>query len=372
MDDGPTSALAKRLGARYAIFGFSHDWEVVAAVSAAGGCGVLGTNRHRPASLADDLVRIEERVGDAPYGVNLLVPRGRTEQVGTGYSPLPDDHVDFVRRLCDELGVPVDGGPAGPDRTFGAGSMTMEHAMALWEVCRRVSPRVVSVGLGTPPAAMMDQARDMGSVRVALAGSRRHALRLRDEGFDCVVAQGNEAAGHTGTVGTFVLVPEVVEAVGALPVLAAGGVVHGQQIAAAEALGAAGVWIGSALLTTEESAIPAALKDKLLAADSGQTYRTRALSGKPSRQLRNELLDAWERQDAPPPLPSPMQGRLMQEAVVGGLETGDARLMVTPAGQGIGLLSSRGPVAALIQRLVTEYDTTVQRLGHLPRGCSPP
>lgn len=357
---GPTSALAELVGARYAIFGFSHDWEVVAAVSAAGGCGVLGTNRHRPASLAADLARIEERVGDAPYGVNLLMPRASTSATAPS-EPLPDAHVRFVRQLCDDLGVPVGADSASLDRTFGGGSMTTDHALALWDVCAAASPRVVSIGLGTPPAEVMHRARAMGAVRVGLAGSVRHAERLRDEGFDCVVAQGGEAAGHTGTVGTFVLVPEVVGALPRTPVLAAGGVVTGSQIAAAEALGAAGVWLGTALLTTAESSVPDVLKDRLVAAASDQTYRTRALTGKPSRQLKGDLLDAWERADAPAPLPSPQQGRLMEPAVLGGLASGDARLMITPAGQGVGLVRDREPVADLVARLVAEYTATVDR-----------
>jgi NAD(P)H-dependent flavin oxidoreductase YrpB (nitropropane dioxygenase family) len=360
---GPTSELAERLGARHAIFGFSHDWEVVAAVSTAGGCGVLGTNRYRPESLAADLARLVDRVGDAPFGVNLLVPAPSPLGAGGGQlEGAPAEHVAFVRDVCAELGLRLDGdGPAPDEHVFGGGSMTTDHAMALWEVCRAVDPALVSVGLGTPPRSLMEEAAAGGAVRVALAGSRRHAERLVAEGFDCLVAQGAEAAGHIGTVGTFVLVPEIVEVAGPRPVLAAGGVSTGAQIAAAEVLGAAGAWIGSALLPTAESRLPEPLKERILASGSGATVRTRALTGKPSRQLRNALLDAWDRPGAPVPLPSPLQGRLMEPAVVRGLASSDPRLMITPAGQGIGLLDRHGTVAELMDRLVAEYRVAVER-----------
>ena len=361
---GPTSDLAERLGARYAIFGFSHDVEVVAAVSMAGGCGVLGTNRYEPESLATDLSRLAERVGKAPFGVNLLVPSpARLLGGGVGRDEVPAGHVNFLQDVCSELGLRLDGGegPLPNDHAFGGGTMTIEHAMALWEVCREAGPAVVSVGLGTPPRSLMEEAAAGGAVRVALAGSRSHAERLAADGFDCIVAQGAEAAGHTGTVGTFVLVPEIVDVVTPRPVLAAGGVARGAQIAAAEALGAAGVWIGSALLPTQESRLPGVLKERILAAGSDATSRTRALTGKPSRQLRNALLDAWERPDAPEPLPSPLQGRLMEQAVVRGLAGNDPRLMISPAGQGIGLLDRPGTVATLMDRLVAEYRTAVER-----------
>jgi NAD(P)H-dependent flavin oxidoreductase YrpB (nitropropane dioxygenase family) len=239
--------------------------------------------------------------------------------------------------------------------------MTTENALRLWEVCRQASPRVVSFGLGRPPAQLMDQARAMGAVRVALAGSPRHAERLHQDGFDVIVAQGTEAAGHTGTIGGFVLLPEVVGAVAPAPVLAAGGIVRGDQMAAAEVLGAAGIWIGTALLTTTESQIPEVLKARLLAAESRDTYRTRALTGKPTRQLRNELLDAWEAPDAPTPLASPHQGRLMEPLVIGGMASGDPQFMISPAGQGVGLLHEQESVSALVERLIAEYREAGER-----------
>ncbi|MDN3480644.1 nitronate monooxygenase [Arthrobacter sp. APC 3897] len=352
---GPKSELAERLGARYAVFGFSHDWEVVAAVSAAGGVGVLGTNRYDPDELAEDLKKIEQSINGAPYGVNLLMPKAATAE---DLSAIPQEHTEFFADVCEELGLPA-GDEWVSDRTFGGDVMTREHALELWDVCANASPRLVSFGLGAPPESVRHQTRDMGAIMVALAGSRRHAERLKDDGFDCIVAQGYEAAGHTGSVSTFVLVPELVQSMAPIPVLAAGGVSHGSQIAAAQALGAQGVWIGTALLPTEESSLPETLKERLLEAGTHETYRTRALSGKPSRQLKNDILDAWQREDAPDPLPSPLQGRLMANAVVSGLKSENSRLMISPAGQGVGLLHKRETVGALIDRLVAEYGEAV-------------
>lgn len=348
--------LAQRIGARFPIFGFSHDWQVVAAVSAAGGCGVLGTNRLSPDSLRRQLAQIEAQVGDAPYGVNLLVPAATASgSTSDGPAVTSSEHERFVKETSARLGIDSEHPSAALKEIFGGGNMTAENAIQLWEVCREARPRVVSVGLGSPPAQLMDQATEMGAVRIALAGSRRHAERLHEAGFDVIVAQGAEAAGHTGTIGGFVLLPEVVSAVHPAPVLAAGGIVSGAQIAAAELLGAAGVWIGTALLTTSESQVPDGLKARLLAAESRDTYRTRALTGKPSRQLRNDVLDAWEAPDAPTPLPSPQQGRLMEPLVLGGMASGDPKLMITPAGQGVGLLSAAESVSGLVERLVSEY-----------------
>lgn len=359
MDSDLGADLAQRIGARYPIFGFSHDWQVVAAVSAAGGIGILGTTRLGPESLRRQLAEIEARVGNAPYGVNLLVPAARPSS-GSGEDS-PDasaEHERFIEKTSTRLGLDSQ---ARVPEIFSGGNMTTANSLELWEACREAHPRVVSFGLGSPPAQLMEQARDMGALRVALAGSPRHAARLRDDGFDVIVAQGTEAAGHTGTIGGFVLLPEVVQAVAPAPVLAAGGIVRGDQMAAAEVLGAAGIWIGTALLTTTESQIPEALKARLLSAASRDTYITRALTGKPSRQLRNDVLDAWQAPDAPAPLPSPQQGRLMEPLIAGGMASGDPRFMYSPAGQGVGLLHEQESVSGLVERLIAEYREARER-----------
>jgi NAD(P)H-dependent flavin oxidoreductase YrpB (nitropropane dioxygenase family) len=361
MDQDLSADVARRLGARYPIFGFSHDWQVVAAMSAAGGVGILGTVRLSPDSLRRHLAEIEAKVGDAPYGVNLLVPAPGPSAAADGPAIESTEHERFVKETSSRLALHEVDASTGPSEIFSGGNMTTENALQLWEVCREAHPRVVSFGLGRPPAQLMDQARDMGALRVALAGSPRHAERLRQDGFDVIVAQSTEAAGHTGTIGGFVLLPEVVEAVAPAPVLAAGGIVRGDQMAAAEVLGAVGIWIGTALLTTTESQIPDVLKARLLAAESRDTYRTRALTGKPTRQLRNELLDAWEAPGAPTPLPSPHQGSLMEPLVLGGMASGDPKLMISPAGQGIGLLHQQESVAALVDRLIAGYREARER-----------
>lgn len=350
--------IARKIGAELPIYGFSHDWEVTAEVSAAGGCGVLGTNRYDPEQLRQDLAKIRDRIGDAPFGINLLMPLPQSDDA----KEIPASYQQFLQEACTSLSLTTDG-VWDKDRTFGGDVMTREHALELWDVCYEARPSLVSFGLGAPPAYVLEQLEEIGAVHVALVGSVRHVQRLEPGTFECVVAQGLEAAGHTGSVTTSVLVPEVLEAVEPnVSVVAAGGISRGSQIAAAQALGADGVWIGSALLVTDESTIPDLLKTRLLEAGSHETYRTRGLSGKPSRQLKNRLLDIWESKDSPEPLESPLQGRLMAPAVVAGLKSERPEIMVSPAGQGIGLLRERETVAQLMARLSTEYDEAIARM----------
>src|SRR5213079_3521519 len=152
-------------------------------------------------------------------------------------------------------------------------------------------------------------------VRVAaLAGKPQHAERSLARGVDLIVAQGTEAGGHTGEISTMVLVPEVVDAVSPTPVLAAGGIGNGRQIAASLALGAQGVWCGSVWLTTEEAETHPIVKEKFLAASSSDTVRSRASTGKPARQLRTAWTEAWDSPDNPDPLPMPLHGMLIADA----------------------------------------------------------
>jgi NAD(P)H-dependent flavin oxidoreductase YrpB (nitropropane dioxygenase family) len=203
----------------------------------------------------------------------------------------------------------------------------------------------------------------------ALAGKAEHARRHLENGVDIVVAQGYEAGGHTGEIATMVLVPEIVDAVGGeAPVLAAGGIGCGRQIAAALALGAVGVWMGSAWLTTEEytlgSAVPA-LRDALLAATSSDTVRSRIYSGKPARLLKNRWTEIWQEPGAPDPLPMPLQNLLVSEAHQRLMRSGQPDVVPMPVGQIVGRMNEVRPVAAVICELLREAGETVSRLGGL-------
>jgi NAD(P)H-dependent flavin oxidoreductase YrpB (nitropropane dioxygenase family) len=216
---------------------------------------------------------------------------------------------------------------------------------------------------------VIERAHERGMLVAALAGKAEHARRHVASGVDIVVAQGYEAGGHTGEIASMVLVPEIADAVGAqAPVLAAGGIGCGRQVAAALALGAVGVWMGSAWLTTEEYAFGAAMpamRAALLAATSSDTVRSRIYSGKPARLLRNRWTRAWDEPDAPEPLPMPLQNLLVSEAHQRLMHSGQPDVVPMPVGQIVGRMNEVRPVADVIATLLSEADETLAYLGTL-------
>ncbi len=216
-------------------------------------------------------------------------------------------------------------------------------------------------GVGTPPA-VVGRAKDAGMVTTALIGAPKHARAALAAGVDFLVAQGTDAGGHTGTIGTMTLVPQVVELAGAVPVVAAGGIGTGSQLAAALAMGAQGVWLGTLWLATEEHALGEVLLGQLLNADSGDTVITRASSGKTMRQVRTAWSDAWAAPDAPVPLKMPYQDLLVGDLVAGVDEHEVAPLMHQPAGQSVAWIHDREPVAVVMARLVREAEEALLRL----------
>jgi NAD(P)H-dependent flavin oxidoreductase YrpB (nitropropane dioxygenase family) len=362
------------------IFGFSHCRDVVAAVTNAGGCGVLGAVAHSPEQLDIDLTWIEQEVGGKPYGVDLLVPEkfAGAEEGGLDRQQLrdllPEEHREWLDDLLDRYGVP----PLPPeDTTFrGIGGMRVDpKSMApLLDVLFAHDTKLVASALGPPPPHFIERAHAAGIPVAALAGSVHHAQRHRDAGADLIVAQGTEAGGHTGMIATMVLVPEVVDAVGPTPVLAAGGIARGRQLAAGMALGADGVWCGSVWLTTEEAETPPAVKDKFLAAGLGDTVRSRSMTGKPARMLRTAWTDEWESSEGPGPLPMPIQPMLVGDAMarihrVAGKEgTGANDLVTYFVGQVVGSMNSVKPTRRVVLEMVEEFIDTVERLERLVRS----
>jgi NAD(P)H-dependent flavin oxidoreductase YrpB (nitropropane dioxygenase family) len=367
------------LGIDVPIFAFSHCRDVVAAVSNAGGCGVLGAVTHSPEQLEIDLDWIEEQVGGRPYGVDLLLPERYTGSDEGGLDRavlaerLPDEHRRFVDDLLDRYDVP----PMPDERgSRAAGGMAIDpKSMApLLDVCFTHSPGLVASALGPPPGHFVERAHGAGVPVAALAGSVRHAERHVAAGVDLVVAQGGEAGGHTGEVATMVLVPEVVDAVAPVPVLAAGGVANGRQLAAGMALGAEGAWCGSVWLTTEESEVPPHMRNKLVAAASHQTVRSRSMTGKPARMLRTAWTEAWADPAGPEPLPMPMQRMLAGPAMarvdrVAGKPDGRANELATYyVGQVVGSMTSVRPARRVVMEMVEEFIDAVERLHHLLDG----
>ncbi len=359
--------LSRKLGVEHAIFGFTPFPAVAAAISRAGGLGVLGAVRYTaPDELARDLDWIQEHVDGRPYGLDVVMPAKKVEGVTEAdvEAMIPEGHRQFVEDTLAEHGVPeLAEGEASGWRITGWMEQVARDQL---DVAFDYPIALLANALGSPPADVIARAHAHDVLVAALAGSARHARKHAEAGIDVVVAQGYEAGGHTGEIASMVLTPEVVEAVAPLPVLAAGGIGGGEQIAAALALGAQGVWLGSLWLTTTEADLHSpALTRKLLAAGSGDTVRSRALTGKPARQLRTRWTDAWDDPRGPGPLPMPLQGLLVAEAVSRIQKYEVKELLGTPVGQIVGRMNSERSVQAVFDDLIRGFEKAVDRINRI-------
>ena len=365
------TAICDELGIEFPIFAFTHCRDVVAAVSKAGGFGVLGAVGFSPEQLEVELAWIDEHVGDHPYGVDIVIPgkyEGMEEMdpeklAESLRAMVPKEHLEFADKILADAGVPDL--PPEEDNRMQLLGWTEASALPQIEVAlRHPKVRLIANALGTPPSDVIDHIHEHGLKVAALCGSPYQALMHKEAGVDLVIAQGGEGGGHTGEVGSVVLWPQVAKAIAPTPMLAAGGIGSGQQIAAALALGAQGVWAGSLWLTVEEADLPPAQKQQLLDADSRATVRSRSFTGKPCRMLRNEWTDAWERPDTPDPLPMPMQYMVSGNCVARGHRYADKAgpVQFNPVGQVVGQLTKVEKTSAVIQRLVEEYLDAVDGL----------
>jgi NAD(P)H-dependent flavin oxidoreductase YrpB (nitropropane dioxygenase family) len=373
------TAATDLLGIDIPIFAFSHCRDVVAAVTNAGGCGVLGAVAHSPEQLDIDLTWIEQEVAGKPYGVDLLVPEvfAGSEEGGLDRDAvaahIPDEHRRWLGGMLERYGVPpLPDGDEGAARRGPGGMRVDPRSMApLLDVLFAHDTKLVASALGPPPAHFVDRAHAAGIPVAALAGSVDHARRHAAAGADLIVAQGTEAGGHTGQVATMVLVPEVVDAVAPVPVLAAGGIARGRQLAAGMALGAEGAWCGSVWLTTEEAETAPVVKEKFLRAGSSDTVRSRSITGKPARMLRTAWTDEWDRPDGPGPLPMPLQPALVGEALarIGRVATregtGANELATYFVGQVVGSMDAVKPTRRVVLEMVEEFVDAVERLDRL-------
>lgn len=369
--------LADKFGIEYPIFGFTPSQDVAAAISRAGGLGVLGCVRFNEAEELDEVLEwMHENTDGKPFGVDIVMP-AKIPTEGSKVdldSMIPPEHRAFVERTLDDLGVP----PLPGEERVNAGVLGWLHSVARSHVDVAMEHRrkygqikLIANALGSPPSDVIQAAHDNGVLVAALAGAKDHALHHVEAGVDIVIAQGYEGGGHTGEVTSMILWPELVDAVGdTAPVLAAGGVGSGRQIAAAIALGAQGVWMGTYWLTAAEYKLgvpegsdkPSTVQQALLKATSRDTVRRRIYSGKPARLLKTAWTDAWDAENAPDPLPMPLQNLLVAEAHARISAADNPDVVAMPAGQIVGRCNAITPVADLIADLVSEYEEAVGRM----------
>ncbi len=361
--------LCERFGIQYPIFAFTPSEHVAAAVSRAGGLGVLGAVRFNdPAELDQTLDWLDNNTDGKPYGVDVVMPmKMPTEGKAIDLQAMiPPDHITFVERTLQQLGVPPLPEGEGRDGVLGwLHSVARSHV----DIALNHRPVLIANALGSPPKDVIDQAHAAGVQVAALAGAAKHALSHVANGVDIIIAQGYEAGGHTGEIASMVLTPEIVDAVGPdVAVLGAGGIGRGRQVAASLALGAQGVWTGSVWLTTEEYQnlnTNAGMTEAFLRASSSDTVRSRIYTGKPARLLKTKWTEAWDAVDAPSPLPMPLQNLLVSDAHNRLNRAGDPDAVAMPVGQIVGSMNSVRPVAEVMADLISEYEATVKRLSSL-------
>ncbi len=367
--------LCDDLGIEFPIFAFTHCRDVVVAVSKAGGFGVLGAVGFSPEQLEIELQWIDEHIGDRPYGVDIVIPN-KYEGMDANMSGdelaqmlremVPQENLDFARKLLADHGVPVQ--DEAEDNTMQLLGWTEATATPQVEVAlQHPKMTLIANALGTPPPEVINLIHNAGRKVAALCGSPYQARKHADAGVDIIIAQGGEGGGHCGEVGSIVLWPQVVKEVAPVPVLAAGGIGSGAQIAAALALGCQGAWSGSQWLMVEESENTPVQQAAYIGAGSRDTVRSRSFTGKPCRMLRNDWTDAWETPGNPEPLGMPLQYMVSGIAVAATHRYPDQTVDVAfnPVGQVVGQFEKVEKTAAVVERWVNEYLEATEHLSDL-------
>ena len=361
--------MCEMFGIDVPIFAFSHCRDVVVEVSKAGGLGVLGMARMSPERLRRELKWIDEHIDGKPYGIDILMPVTYQDAGELKFDPerlFPREHLDFVRGLLDDAGIPKlppEDADALVRDLLSELSFTPAESARMLDIALEHPIKLIVNALGSPPKELVERAHARGIKVAALAGRPKHALRHKENGCDFVIAVGTEAAGHTGTITSMVLWPRIVDAVAPLPVLGGGGVGRGRQVAAALALGCEGVWCGSIWLKTVQSEVIPEIKAKMFAADSDDAVLTRSVTGKPCRTLRCAFTDAYDAPGAPKPLPAPLQNILWWSEGRVRVERIRAREFLTyPVGQIVGDMTEQASVKDVVYDMMNELVEAQQRL----------
>ena len=372
------SPVCEMLGIEFPLFAFSHCRDVVAAVSRAGGFGVLGATAHSPDTIEQELKWIDDHTDGKPYGVDVLIPENMstTGEKNVTWRSLearvPEAHREFTKKLLKKYDIELAAPPVADNQ---AQPFDPQWAIEMLEVSFRHPIKLIANALGVPPKEMIEMGRAHGVPVAALVGAKEHGLRQVAAGVDILVVQGTEAGGHCGEVSTLVLVPEVIKAIKQVrdvPVLAAGGIMTGRQMAACMAMGAAGAWTGSVWLATAESETSEIFREKMIAASSRDAVRSKGRTGKPARQLRSVWTDAWDRApDSPGALPMPLQSIISRDAfhaIDRAAASGNAKardLVSYFVGQGVGLIDSVKSAGSVVQEFKEDFLDAVEHMNAL-------
>lgn len=371
--------ICDELGIGFPIFAFTHCRDVVVAVSKAGGFGVLGAVGFTPEQLETELNWIDENIGDHPYGVDIVIPNkyegmdsnlSAEELAETLRKMVLQEHLDFGKKILADHGVPVEDSDGDTLQLLGwtEATATPQVEVAL----KHPKVKMIANALGTPPADMIKHIHEAGLKVAALRGSPSQARKHADAGVDIVIAQGGEAGGHCGEVGSIVLWPQVVKEVAPIPVLGAGGIGSGQQIAAALALGCQGAWTGSQWLMVEElSNTPVQQQATSRPAAATPCAAARSRASPPAccattgpRHGRNP--------ENPKPLGMPLQYMVSGMAVraTNRYLNESVDVAFNPVGQVVGQFTKVEKTSTVIERWVQEYLEATNTLDQLNEAAS--
>ena len=346
--------LCDKLGIEYPIVAFTHCKDVAVAVINSGGFAVLGEALHTPDHIAADIKWIRERIGGKPFGIDLVLPSSVPEEksVEELLAMIPAEHRAFEQKIKAKYNVPD---PKVRPDIHVWGGLDQKRALNQLEVIFDERVPVFASGLGSP-AFLLKRAHELGMQVWGLVGKPRQAKKQLTAGTDVIIAQGFDAAGHTGNIGTFSIVPQVVDAARGtgVPIIAAGGVTTGRHLAAALALGADGVWTGSLWLASRESDVNLPLKERLIEAETDDTVYSDCISGYTMRTTRSPWHNEWASPEAPEVLKPPLQMILSSNYIQGSLDYQRKDLMTEAAGQGIHYVTEMKPARQILSDIVEE------------------
>ena len=346
--------LCDKLGIEYPIVAFTHCKDVAVAVINSGGFAVLGEALHTPDHIAADIKWIRERIGGKPFGIDLVLPSSVPEEksVEELMAMIPPEQRAFEQKIKEKYNVPD---PKVRPDIHVWGGLDQKRALNQLEVIFDERVPVFASGLGSP-AFLLKRAHELGMQVWGLVGKPRQAKKQLAAGTDVIIAQGFDAAGHTGNIGTFSIVPQVVDAARGtgVPIIAAGGVTTGRHLAAALALGADGVWTGSLWLASRESDVNLPLKERLIEAETDDTVYSDCISGYTMRTTRSPWHNEWASEEAPEVLKPPLQMILSSNYIQGSLDYQRKDLMTEAAGQGIHYVTEMKPARQILSDIVEE------------------